>query len=192
MNKPIRLIVGLGNPGMEYASTRHNVGFSWVDSLAKQNNNVLRLEAKFHGMSTKIRLYNQELHLLKPQTFMNLSGRSVLAIAQFYKILPHEILVIHDELDLPIGAAKLKFDGGHGGHNGLRDMSAKLASTAFWRLRLGIGHPGDKTQVANYVLKPATLDEQISIDLAIDRSMRVLPEIMAGDFAAAMQKLHSL
>jgi PTH1 family peptidyl-tRNA hydrolase len=177
---------------VEYAHTRHNVGFAWVDNLARQTNSLLRLDAKFHGMTTKIRLHNQDLYLLEPQTFMNLSGRSVLAIAQFYKILPDEMLIVHDELDLPIGMAKLKFDGGHGGHNGLRDISAKLASTAFWRLRLGIGHPGHKTQVANYVLKPAARDEQISIDLAIDRALSVLPEIMRGDFSAAMQKLHSL
>ncbi|MBY0445297.1 MAG: aminoacyl-tRNA hydrolase, partial [Burkholderiales bacterium] len=150
----IKLIVGLGNPGSDYAQTRHNAGFWWVDEVAKDANASLRHDNKFHGLAAKARLHGSDFWLLEPQTFMNRSGLSVVALAQFYKILPAEILVVHDELDIPAGQIKLKQGGGNGGHNGLKDIQAHLGTPDFWRLRVGIGHPGNKAEVANFVLKP--------------------------------------
>lgn len=160
----IKLIVGLGNPGAEYTATRHNAGFWLVDQLAREAGATLRDERRFHGFYAKARLCGEEVHLLEPQTYMNRSGQSVVALAHFFKILPNEILVAHDELDLPPGAVKLKLGGGSGGHNGLKDISAHLSSQQYWRLRIGIGHPRDmipesaragaKPDVANFVLKP--------------------------------------
>lgn len=188
----IKLIVGLGNPGAEYARTRHNAGFWLVDALAAQAGVALRLEAKFHGLSAKCHLHGQECYLLQPQTFMNASGRAVQAMMQFYKIQADEILVVHDELDLPCGVAKMKWGGGHGGHNGLRDIAAKLGTGDYWRLRLGIDHPGHKAEVVNYVLKPAGRDEQIALDLAIDKVLGVMPAVLSGDMNTAMLKLHTV
>lgn len=188
---PVRLIVGLGNPGREYEETRHNAGFWWVDRVAAGRGASFSLDRKFHGQATRINLSGRETWLLKPATFMNRSGQSVSALSAFYKITPEEILVIHDELDLSPGDARLKKGGGHGGHNGLRDIIAHLGTPDFWRLRLGIGHPGDKSRVADFVLHPAGREEQALIDAAIDKSLPVLPQLLAGDFSAAMLKLHT-
>jgi peptidyl-tRNA hydrolase, PTH1 family len=186
----IQLIVGLGNPGNEYTGTRHNAGFWWVDQVCAETGSKLNLEAKFFGHSGKLKDH-QEVWLLKPTTFMNASGRAVGALAKFYKILPEAILVVHDELDLPPGTVKLKKGGGHGGHNGLKDIAAQLGTPDFWRLRLGIGHPGDKNAVANYVLKDPTRDEMRAIEENIDQSTTLLPLLLKGEFEAAMLKLHT-
>jgi PTH1 family peptidyl-tRNA hydrolase len=187
----IRLIVGLGNPGREYESTRHNVGFWWVDELAGREGFNFRTEAKFHGLAARGQLHAHEVALLKPQTFMNLSGRAVAALAQFYKILPAEILVVHDELDLQPGIARLKTGGGHGGHNGLKDIIAQLGTKDFWRLRIGIGHPGDRAQVVNYVLNDPRREERELIDEAMQHSLHVAPLIVEGKLDAAMLRLHT-
>lgn len=187
----IRLIVGLGNPGREYESTRHNVGFWWVDELAGREGFNFRTEAKFHGLAARGQLHGHEVALLKPQTFMNLSGRAVAALAQFYKILPAEILVVHDELDLQPGIARLKTGGGHGGHNGLKDIIAQLGTKDFWRLRIGIGHPGDRAQVVNYVLNDPRREERELIDEAMQHSLHVAPLIIEGKLDAAMLRLHT-
>jgi PTH1 family peptidyl-tRNA hydrolase len=187
----IRLIVGLGNPGHEYEATRHNVGFLWVDELAREQKLNFKSEAKFHGLTARGQLHEHEVLLLKPQTFMNVSGRSVVALALFYKILPNQILVVHDELDLPPGSAKLKLGGGHGGHNGLKDIIAQLGSKDFWRLRVGIGHPGDRAEVVNYVLQAPRKEEQVLIDEAMQRAQNVAQLIIEGKQEAAMLKLHS-
>ncbi len=187
----IKLIVGLGNPGAEYAQTRHNTGFWFVDELARSAGVSLRHESKFHGLVAKARLDGREVWLLQPQTFMNRSGLSVGALAQFYRILPDEILVVHDELDIPAGQIKLKQGGGNGGHNGLKDIQAHLSTPAFWRLRVGIGHPGNKAEVASFVLKPARREEQEWIDECLNRAHIVLPKILAGETGAAMQLLHT-
>ncbi|GGX84259.1 aminoacyl-tRNA hydrolase [Vogesella fluminis] len=187
----IRLVVGLGNPGPEYERTRHNAGFWLVDELAWQHKAPLRGEGKYFGEVSRATLAAGDLWLLKPMTYMNLSGQAVGALARFYKIAPEEILVVHDELDLPPGAARLKQGGGHGGHNGLKDIIAKLGSPNFWRLRLGIGHPGDRNEVANFVLKKARAEEQQAIDDAIAKALQVMPDVLAGNSAAAMKTLHT-
>ncbi len=191
MMNPIRLIVGLGNPGREYETTRHNVGFWWVDELARADGLNFRTESKFHGQAVRGHLHGHEVWLLKPQTFMNLSGRAVAAVAQFYKISPEEILVVHDELDLQPGTARLKKGGGHGGHNGLKDIIAQLGTKDFWRLRLGIGHPGDRTQVSNYVLNDPRREERELIDDAMNKAQIVAHLVIEGKLEAAMLKLHS-
>lgn len=187
----IRLIVGLGNPGREYENTRHNAGFWWLDEFARMHNLGFRNEAKFHGLAVRGQLHGREVFLLKPQTFMNVSGRSVGALAQFYKIAPTEILVVHDELDLPPGSAKLKLGGGHGGHNGLKDIIAHLGTKDFWRLRLGIGHPGERSEVANFVLNDPRREERELIDEAMRRALDVADLVVGGKTEAAMLKLHS-
>jgi peptidyl-tRNA hydrolase, PTH1 family len=187
----IRLVVGLGNPGSEYEETRHNAGFWFVDRLAGEARVNLRLETKFHGVLGRLRQGDQECWLLKPTTFMNLSGRAVLAVAHFYKILPNEILVAHDELDLEPGTVKLKYAGGHAGHNGLKDIAAQLGVPDFWRLRLGIGHPGDRGQVKDYVLHRPGKDERAAIDETIDQSLHVWPKLLAGQQESAMLALHT-
>ncbi len=187
----IKLIVGLGNPGREYESTRHNAGFWWVDAFARAQGASFRTDAKFHGLVARTALHGHEVHLLMPQTFMNVSGRAVSSLAQFYKIEPAQILVVHDELDLPPGSAKLKLGGGHGGHNGLKDIIAQLGTRDFWRLRIGIGHPGDRNEVSNYVLHAARKEEQTLIDEAMARAQEVAPLIVEGKLEAAMLKLHS-
>ena len=186
----IKLIVGLGNPGPQYEATRHNAGFWWVDKVCTETGSKLNLEAKFFGHVGKLTGVS-EVWLLKPTTFMNVSGRAVGAIAKFYKISPEQVLVIHDELDLPPGTAKLKKGGGHGGHNGLKDIAAQLGTPDFWRLRIGIGHPGDKSQVANFVLHAPTRDEQTLIQQNIDQSTPLLPLLLQGKFEEAMLKLHT-
>lgn len=187
----IKLIVGLGNPGKEYSNTRHNAGFWWVDELTRIHNVNFKADSKFHGLVARANLHGHEVHLLKPQTFMNISGRAVGAVAQFYKIEPAQILVVHDELDLPPGSAKLKLGGGHGGHNGLKDIIAHLGTKDFWRLRVGIGHPGERNEVSNYVLNAPRKEEQTLIDEAMQRAQEVAPLIIEGKLEAAMLKLHS-
>lgn len=188
---PIRLIVGLGNPGAEYEQTRHNAGFWLVDQLAGHR---LAKEARFHGLAAKTRIAGNEVWLLEPQTYMNRSGQSVGAIARFYKITPEEVLVIHDELDLPPGAAKLKKGGSSGGHNGLKDITAVLGTQDYWRLRIGIGHPrtmGLQQPVADFVLHRPRKEEQILIDEAIAKSEQIIPMLCEGKFDAATMQLHT-
>jgi PTH1 family peptidyl-tRNA hydrolase len=187
----IKLIVGLGNPGREYEATRHNAGFWWVDELARTQGANFKTDNKFHGLVARATVHGHETHLLKPQTFMNVSGRAVVALALFYKILPDQILVVHDELDLPPGSAKLKLGGGHGGHNGLKDIIAHLGTKEFWRLRIGIGHPGERDQVVNYVLNAPRKEEQGLIEEAMQHAQEVAPLIIEGKLEAAMLKLHS-
>jgi peptidyl-tRNA hydrolase, PTH1 family len=196
MSHGIQLIVGLGNPGPEYEATRHNAGFWWIDQVCAETSCKLSLEAKFFGQVSRLKIASHEAWLLKPNTFMNASGRSVAALAKFYKIEPENILVIHDELDLPPGEVKFKKGGGHGGHNGLKDIAAHLGTIDFWRLRIGIGHPGASLPnkgeaVINYVLHQPTKDEMQLIEQGIDASTTLLPMLVAGDFEAAMLKLHT-
>jgi len=186
----IRLIVGLGNPGEQYAHTRHNAGFWLIDQLVEHCQATLRKEAKFSGEVAKVQLAGQSVWLLKPHTFMNRSGLATHQLANFYKIPPEAILVAHDELDLPVGTVRLKAGGGHGGHNGLRDLHAQIGKT-YWRLRLGIDHPGDKNKVSNYVLsKPSQADEQ-AIQQSIHACVEQIDRIVQGDMQHAMQILHT-
>jgi PTH1 family peptidyl-tRNA hydrolase len=187
----IRLIVGLGNPGAEYEQTRHNAGFWLVDALAGHR---LSREARFHGLAAKTTISGNEVWLLEPQTYMNRSGQSVGALARFYKIAPEEVLVIHDELDLPPGAAKLKKGGSSGGHNGLKDITAALGTQDYWRLRIGIGHPrtmGLQQPVADFVLHRPRKEEQVLIDEAITKSEQIIPMLCEGKFEAATMQLHT-
>ncbi|MDR2220767.1 MAG: aminoacyl-tRNA hydrolase [Methylobacillus sp.] len=187
----IRLFASLGNPGAQYEATRHNAGFWWMDEVARAHGVRLAAEPKFFGLAGRIKSGEHEAWLLQPTTFMNASGRSVAALARFYKIAPEEILVIHDELDLPPGTAKLKKGGGNGGHNGLKDISAQLGTQNYWRLRLGIGHPGDRHAVVNFVLHEPSRDEAILIQDSIDQSIPLFPLLLAGEMEAAMLKLHT-
>lgn len=186
----IKLFVGLGNPGEKYTKTRHNAGFWWIDLVAEQTSSQLTTQAKFFGVAGKLNPHANRW-LLMPTTFMNASGKAVAAIANYYKILPEEILVIHDELDLPAGQIKLKFGGGHGGHNGLRDIHGALGTKDYWRLRVGIGHPGSRNEVVNFVLKPPTKAEQSLIEDSVYESSKLLHEFTTGDFDKAMLKLHT-
>jgi PTH1 family peptidyl-tRNA hydrolase len=189
MTHPLRLIVGLGNPGAEYSETRHNAGFWFCERLAREISAPLNHESRFHGIAGNNR--SAGVWILLPQTFMNRSGLSVRALAQFYKIAPEEILVVHDELDIPPGQLRLKFGGGAGGHNGLKDITSHLGTPDYWRLRVGIGHPGDRNEVVNFVLKPPRREEQEAIDAALDRALLAWPQLQRADFTAAMQKLNS-
>jgi len=191
MSETIKLIIGLGNPGREYESTRHNAGFWWVEGLARMQKLDFRNEVKFHGFAARGRLHGHEMLLFKPQTFMNASGRAVGAVAQFYKIAPSEMLVVHDELDLPPGVARLKMGGGHGGHNGLKDIIAHLGDREFWRMRMGIGHPGDRDEVSDYVLSNPRSEELDLINAAMQKSLSIVHLIIEGKIEAAMLKLHS-
>lgn len=188
---PVKLIVGLGNPGDKYDKTRHNAGFLFLDELCRQYQGVLSKDKNCFGRSAKLSIDGHTVRVLAPDTFMNLSGKAVVACLSYYKIALNEALVVHDELDLPPGAAKLKLAGGHGGHNGLRDIIAKTGSNDFARLRLGIGHPGSAAAVSGYVLRPAPQAEQLELDRAIVESLHVVPALVAGDFQAAMQQLHT-
>ena len=192
---PIKLIVGLGNPGKKYESTRHNAGFWLVGRLAEQHRLTLRKEPRFRALVAKLDTDSGSVWLLLPQTWMNESGMAVAAMAQFHKIAADEILVVHDELDLPPGGVKIKQGGGHAGHNGLRDIIEKLGTPDFWRLRIGIGHPRDvaasEQEVADFVLHPPRKEEQASIDAVIDRGVAVFDRILADNMAAAMHKLHT-
>lgn len=187
----IKLFVGLGNPGPQYEATRHNAGFWWIDALSRALNAPLAPDRAYQGLVARTSVQGHTLWLLEPQTFMNLSGRSVAALARFYKIAPEEILVAHDELDLPPGEAKLKFGGGHAGHNGLRDIHAQLGSADYWRLRLGVGHPGVKSEVVGWVLKKPPTDQIIAIEQALDRSLRALPALIEGDMDKARLLIHT-
>ncbi len=188
----IRLIVGLGNPGGQYADTRHNAGFWFVDEVARRIGASLRPEPRFHGAAARGTLEGRELWLLQPSTFMNRSGQSVAALARFYKIAPEQILIAHDEIDLPAGQIKLKYAGGHGGHNGLRDIHAHLGTPNYWRLRIGVGHPGSKDLVVDYVLHAPSKIDREKIDFSIDEARRQLPALLCGDAAAVMNHLHAL
>ncbi|NOX76972.1 MAG: aminoacyl-tRNA hydrolase [Gammaproteobacteria bacterium] len=191
MTSSVQLIVGLGNPGPKYEQTRHNVGFVFLDELARAKGATFRVENKFHGDVCKLPINGRDVWLLKPTTFMNLSGKALAALARFYKIAPEAVLVVHDELDIPPGQLRLKQGGGHGGHNGLRDIISQLGSRDFHRLRVGIGHPGDSRDVSNYVLTRASGDDQIAIDNALDDALRELPRILEGNWQKAMNHLHS-
>lgn len=188
---PIRLVAGLGNPGTEYAQTRHNAGVRWLEKLAQSLRLSLKPESRFQSFSARAQLPYGEVLLAAPQTFMNASGRAVGALAHFFKIPPEQILIVHDELDLAPGTVKLKFGGGHGGHNGLKDIKQVLGSAEFWRLRIGIGHPGDRNAVVDYVLHPPRREEAELIDNAIDTSLAVSAQILRGEMEAAMLKLHT-
>ena len=189
----IRLIVGLGNPGKEYERTRHNSGFWLVERFAASKGIALRKEPKYQALVGRIESSDAAgaAWLLMPQSFMNASGRAVQMLAGFFKIKPEEILVVHDELDFPPGTAKMKQGGGIAGHNGLKDISQRLASHDYWRLRLGIGHPGDKEAVADYVLQKPSAEDKAAIDASIDRALGILPQCLSGDMQAAMHKLHT-
>jgi len=192
MDTPIQLIVGLGNPGAEYAHTRHNAGEDFVREIARQEGASLSPDKKFFGEVAKVQIDNRPVHLLIPATFMNRSGQAVGALANFYKIPAEAILVAHDELDMEPGIAKLKIGGGHGGHNGLRDIISALANNKnFARLRLGIGHPGNAKDVANYVLKRAPKAEQTLLADTIYRATRVMPLAVKGEWNNAMKELHT-
>ncbi|HIF9343621.1 TPA: aminoacyl-tRNA hydrolase [Photobacterium damselae] len=192
MSNNIRLLVGLANPGQEYAKTRHNAGAWVVEELARVHNVTLREDAKYFGLTGRITTNGQDLRLLIPTTFMNLSGKSVAALAKFFQIQPEEILVAHDELDLPPGVAKFKKGGGHGGHNGLRDIISKMGNNKdFYRLRVGIGHPGDKNKVAGFVLGKAPAKEQELIDAAVDEAVRCMDILLKDGLSKAQNRLHS-
>lgn len=186
----MRLVVGLGNPGREYEATRHNAGVWWVENLADAQRIALRTESRFHGIVGRLQAGGADCWLLLPQTYMNDSGRAVAALAGFYKIAPGDVLVVHDELDLPPGAARLKKGGGVAGHNGLKDIARHLGPE-FWRLRLGIGHPGDRAEVVNYVLRPPREEEAKLISAAVERSLELWPLIAAGEMEKAMHRLHT-
>jgi PTH1 family peptidyl-tRNA hydrolase len=190
----IRLVVGLGNPGKEYERTRHNAGFWLVERFANSNGIALRKDLKFQALVGRVDgaiAGSAGAWLLLPQSFMNASGRAVQMLAGFFKIQPDEILVVHDELDFPPGVAKIKQGGGIAGHNGLRDISQRVASHDYWRMRIGIGHPGDKNAVADYVLQKPSAEDKAAIDSTIDKALVLLPQILSGDLQGAMQKLHT-
>jgi PTH1 family peptidyl-tRNA hydrolase len=187
----IKLFVGLGNPGSDYEATRHNAGFWWIDALARELKVTLQPERGYWGLAARTTLQGQAVWLLQPQTFMNLSGKSVSALARFFKIMPQEILVIHDELDIIPGQAKLKRGGGHAGHNGLRDIHAQLGSADYWRLRIGIGHPGDRADVANWVLKKPAPEQRTLIEDSIAHSIKAWPMLLSGDMDKATLQIHT-
>jgi PTH1 family peptidyl-tRNA hydrolase len=187
----IQLIVGLGNPGKQYENTRHNAGFWFVEEVARQYSVQFRPETKFLGQLARVQSSGLDFFLLKPTTFMNRSGQSIQAVAKFYKIPPENILVAHDELDLPVGTVRLKKGGGHGGHNGLRDTIAALGSKEFYRLRIGIDHPGDRNKVVDYVLSAPSKMQRQAIDDAIYEASRYVPEMVDGQFEKVMQALHT-
>ncbi|RYF22738.1 MAG: aminoacyl-tRNA hydrolase [Comamonadaceae bacterium] len=187
----IKLFVGLGNPGPDYEYTRHNAGFWWIDALARELKTSLVPERSYHGLAARVNVHGESVWLLEPQTFMNLSGKSVASLARFFKIQPREILVAHDELDIPPGQAKLKFGGSHAGHNGLRDIHAQLGSADYWRLRIGIGHPGVKAEVANWVLKKPAPDQRTLIEDSIVHTLKAHSAMLAGDMEKATQMVHT-
>jgi peptidyl-tRNA hydrolase, PTH1 family len=191
----IRLLVGLGNPGPEYEGTRHNAGFWFIDELARELKAALLPERSYFGQVARVNRpiagIEGPIWLLKPMTFMNLSGKSVSALARFFKIEPGEILVVHDELDLMPGQIKMKLGGSHAGHNGLKDIHAQLGSADYWRLRLGIGHPGVKAEVVDYVLRKPPKEQREAIDKGIEQSLTALPLLLAGEMERAMMKVHA-
>jgi PTH1 family peptidyl-tRNA hydrolase len=191
----MKLVAGLGNPGAKYEKTRHNAGYWWVDLLAREANTSFRRESRFQGSVAKAQGGGTDAWLLKPETFMNLSGQAVAALAGYYRIPADEILVVHDELDLPPGGVKLKFGGGLSGHNGLKSIAASLGTQQFWRLRVGIGHPRDNAaseqEVIDFVLRAPRAEEQQAIDDAMARALAVWPQVAAGEMESAMLKLHT-
>jgi len=187
----LKVIVGLGNPGSKYTETRHNAGFWFIEEVARKYSATFRPEKKFHGEIAKVSIEGKDIWLLKPDTFMNRSGLATQSLLSFYRITADQLLVAHDEIDLPPGTAKLKTGGGHGGHNGLRDIISQLGSKEFHRLRIGVGHPGTKDQVVDYVLRQASRDDQILIDRDIDDAVSIMPDLASGELGQAMQKLHS-
>ena len=187
----LKVIVGLGNPGSKYTETRHNAGFWFIEEVARKYMATFRPDKKFHGEVAKVSIEGKDIWLLKPDTFMNRSGLAVQSLLSFYRFTAGQLLVAHDEIDLPPGTAKLKTGGGHGGHNGLRDIISQLGSKDFHRLRIGVGHPGSKDQVVDYVLHNASRDDRILIDRDIDDAVAVLPDLASGASEQAMQKLHS-
>ena len=190
----IKLIVGLGNIGAEYDDTRHNAGFWLVDALAQEFGVAFKAERGFHGKVARVSGAAGGAWLLKPSTYMNRSGQAVQALATFYKILPDDILVVHDELDLPPGGIKMKKSGGHAGHNGLKDIQARLATPEFWRLRIGIGHPRElqmEQEVVDFVLHRPSREHQTLIDEAMGKALSVMPHVLSGEMEVAMMKLHS-
>ena len=187
----IKLFVGLGNPGPEYEATRHNAGFWWIDALARDLKTTLVPDRSYHGLVARVTVHGQPVWLLQPQTFMNLSGKSVGALARFFKIAPEEILVVHDELDVVPGQAKLKFGGSHAGHNGLRDIHAQLGTGDYWRLRLGIGHPGVKSEVVSWVLKKPLKEQREAIEDATMRTLHAVPALLAGEMEKATLLIHT-
>lgn len=187
----IKLLVGLGNPGPEYEDTRHNAGFWWLEAVARTLKVALQPERSHFGRVARATVDGRTLWLLEPMTYMNRSGQAVGSLARFYKIAPDEVLVAHDELDLPPGELKLKKGGGHAGHNGLRDIHAQLGSSDYWRLRIGIGHPGDKGEVANWVLKKPAPDQREPLEQALDRAVRALPDLLADRMDKATALLHT-
>lgn len=189
---PLKLVVGLGNPGAEYRGTRHNAGADFVEALARHCGASLNEESKFFGLTGRGTLAGHDLRLLIPTTFMNLSGKAVAAMAGFYKVAPDEMLVAHDELDIPPGSARFKQGGGHGGHNGLRDILPALGNDpGFWRLRIGIGHPGSASRVTGYVLGAPSAEDRERIDASIEQAIDALPLLLSGDSTKAMTRLHS-
>jgi PTH1 family peptidyl-tRNA hydrolase len=187
----IKLFVGLGNPGPEYELTRHNAGFWWVDGLSHELKAPLVGDKGYHGLVARANVHGQSVWLLEPQTFMNLSGRAVAALSRFYKIKPEEILVVHDELDIAPGEAKLKFGGGHAGHNGLRDIHAQLGTGDYWRLRIGIGHPGVKSEVADYVLRKPAPEQRTAMEDCVVRTLKAAPALIAGEMPKATLMIHT-
>ena len=187
----IKLFVGLGNPGAEYEATRHNAGFWWIDALAQELKVPLSLDKNYYGQVGRTTLNGQTVWLLKPLTFMNLSGKSVAALARFFKIAPNEILVAHDELDIVPGQAKLKLGGSHAGHNGLRDIHAQLGTPDYWRLRIGVGHPGVKSEVISWVLKKPSAEHRAAIEDCIARSIKAAPELLKGEMEKATMLIHT-
>jgi peptidyl-tRNA hydrolase, PTH1 family len=187
----IRLLVGLGNPGPEYHDTRHNAGFWFIDAVARELKASLTPERSYFGLVARVNLREGPIWLLEPMTFMNLSGKSVGALARFFKIAPEEILVAHDELDLLPGQVKMKLGGSHAGHNGLKDIQAALGNGEFWRLRLGIGHPGVKAEVVNYVLRKPMAEQREAIDKSIAQGVSALDLLIEGDMERALMKVHA-
>jgi PTH1 family peptidyl-tRNA hydrolase len=187
----IKLFAGLGNPGPDYQSTRHNAGFWWVEALARELKVSLSSDKACHGLVARANVQGQAVWLLQPQTFMNLSGKSVAALARFFKIQPEEILVVHDELDVVPGQAKLKFGGSHAGHNGLRDIHAQMGTGDYWRLRIGIGHPGVKSEVIHWVLKKPAPEQRTAIEDCVARTLKAVPAMLAGEMDKATLIVHT-
>ena len=187
----IKLFVGLGNPGPDYEATRHNVGFWWIDAMARDLKVQLVPERSCHGLLARTTIHGETIWLLEPQTYMNLSGKSVAGLARFFKIASEQILVVHDELDVLPGQAKLKFGGSHAGHNGLRDIHAQLGTSDYWRLRIGIGHPGVKSEVVHWVLKKPAPEQRLAIEECVDRTLKAVPALLAGEMEKATLLIHT-
>lgn len=191
MSAAISLFVGLGNPGEKYEKTRHNAGAWFVNALCQLSGKSLKPQAKFQGLHCITELHQQEVHLFVPTTFMNLSGQAVKSVMSYYKIPPAQLLVAHDEIDLAVNDTRLKWGGGHGGHNGLRDIIQHLGTPEFYRLRIGVSHPGHSKDVIDYVLHPPSQSEKIEIDASIHRALNIVPRLLKAEFQQAMQELNT-